>query len=92
MQKLDVFLKGHMLGLVSSMNETLQDVHGKKTTIAKRQIVRSLGALVRLIGSPISKVAPQVSVQDGIHLSKHDSIFFPDHGDIANYFTCQRIG
>lgn len=39
----------------------LQDVQGKKTVAMKRQIIRSLGALVSTIGPAVSNVAPQVS-------------------------------
>src|ERR1700683_200048 len=49
-----------MLGVISDMNDMLQDVHGKKTIAEKRQILRSLGALILHIGSSISDVAPQV--------------------------------
>jgi serine/threonine-protein kinase ATR len=49
-----------MLGVISNINEMLQDVQGKKTMSSKRQILRSLGALVTHIGPAISSVAPQV--------------------------------
>jgi serine/threonine-protein kinase ATR len=57
---LGVFLKGYMLGVITGINEMLQDVQGKKTISLKRQILRSLGGLVTHIGPPISNVAPQV--------------------------------
>ena len=54
------FLKPWMLGVISDMNDMLQDAQGKKTIAEKRQILRSLGALVVHIGTAISNVAPQV--------------------------------
>ncbi|PBK93781.1 hypothetical protein ARMGADRAFT_1100399 [Armillaria gallica] len=54
------FLKQYMLGLITHINEMLQEVHGKILMSAKQKILRSLGAVVSLIGSPISTVAPQI--------------------------------
>jgi serine/threonine-protein kinase ATR len=54
------FLKAHMLGLISHVNDTLQDVQGKKTVAMKRKILRGLGALILQIGPSIAYVAPQV--------------------------------
>jgi serine/threonine-protein kinase ATR len=55
------FLKTYMLGLISEVNEMLQDVQGKKTVAIKRKILRSLGALVEQADITINNVAPQVS-------------------------------
>ena len=55
------FLKTYVLGLISTINDMLQDVQGKKTVEMKRKIIRSLGALVHEIGESIVNVAPQVS-------------------------------
>lgn len=49
-----------MLGVISEINDMLQDVQGKKSVDMKRRIIRSLGALVELIGHPIHNVSPQV--------------------------------
>lgn len=49
-----------MLGLISDINDMLQDVQGKKSVTVKRKILRSLGALVSEIGPAINNVAPQV--------------------------------
>lgn len=49
-----------MLGVISLMNDMLQDVQGKKSIMVKKQILRGLGALVQQIGPTISNVAPQV--------------------------------
>ena len=61
-QDLGEFLKTHMLGILSNMNDMLQDIPGKATVEAKQQILRSLGALVSNIGPCITSVAPQVIV------------------------------
>lgn len=55
------FLASQMLGIISRMIEMLQDVHGKKTVVMKQKIIRSLGALIVLIGPAIHGVASQVS-------------------------------
>jgi len=49
-----------MLGLISHINDLLQDVQGKKPVAMKRKILRSLGGLIELIGEAINNVAPQV--------------------------------
>lgn len=49
-----------MLGVISHINDILQDVQGKKSTGTKRQILRSLEALVTQVGFSINSVAPQV--------------------------------
>ncbi|CAA7258548.1 unnamed protein product [Cyclocybe aegerita] len=54
------FLKNYMLGLISDINDILQDVQGKKPLALKQKILRSLGALVELIGPAINNVAPQI--------------------------------
>jgi serine/threonine-protein kinase ATR len=59
-QDLGGFLKPWMLGVISDMNDMLQDAQGKKTIAEKRQILRGLGALIVHIGTAISNVAPQV--------------------------------
>lgn len=60
---LEGFLKTYMLGLISHINDMLQDVQGKKSLASKRKIIRSLGALVSVIGSSVSNVAPQAIMQ-----------------------------
>lgn len=54
------FLQLHMLGVVSQLNDMLQEVQGKQTADGKRQIIRALGAFIREVGSAIQGVAPQV--------------------------------
>ncbi|KAF8897901.1 hypothetical protein BD779DRAFT_1608382 [Infundibulicybe gibba] len=57
---LGAFLKTYMLGLISEINDSLQDVRGKKTVTAKRKILRGLGALINQIGPPVNNVSPQI--------------------------------
>ncbi|KIK96405.1 hypothetical protein PAXRUDRAFT_310274 [Paxillus rubicundulus Ve08.2h10] len=57
---LAALLKTHMLGIVSNMSEMLQDIQGKKSIPAKRQILRGLGALITHVGDAINNIAPQV--------------------------------
>lgn len=58
--ELSGFLKVHMLGLMSYINEMLQDMQGKKSVASKRKIIKGLGELIVQIGSNISYGAPQV--------------------------------
>lgn len=57
---LGAFLKTYMLGLISHINDMLQDVQGKKPVEVKKKILRSLGVLMVQIGSAVASVAPQV--------------------------------
>ncbi|TFK55398.1 hypothetical protein OE88DRAFT_1622542 [Heliocybe sulcata] len=59
-EHLAAFLKRHILGIITHMNEMLQEVQGKKSLEAKRQILRSLGAVIIRIGPSVSDVAPQI--------------------------------
>ena len=80
---LGAFLKTYMLGLISDINDMLQDVQGKKSVTVKRKILRSLGALVSEIGPAVHNVAPQVH-SPGIHL--HSSILPDlDHGNVSDH-------
>lgn len=56
-------LKTNLLGIVSYMSEMLQDIRGKKTIPAKRQIIRAFGALIVHVHDALLSVAPQV-IQD----------------------------
>ncbi|KAH7931163.1 hypothetical protein BV22DRAFT_1052917 [Leucogyrophana mollusca] len=53
-------LKSYMLGVVSNLNDMLQDVQGKKSIPVKRQILRGLGVLFGQIGSSVHNIAPQI--------------------------------
>ncbi|KZS97819.1 hypothetical protein SISNIDRAFT_472705 [Sistotremastrum niveocremeum HHB9708] len=54
------FLRPYLLGIIQHMNDTLGDVHGKKPVDIKRQVIRSIGVLVEVLGQSISSVSPQV--------------------------------
>ncbi len=78
-----------MLGLITHINEMLQEVHGKIPMSAKQKILRSLGAVVSLIGSPISTVAPQVGrATFFIFLLCLEVI--TDNGDLPDHGECRR--
>jgi serine/threonine-protein kinase ATR len=57
---LGAFLKPHMLGVISHMNEMLHDIQGRKSVEHKRKIIRSLGALIKLVGDSMASFSPQV--------------------------------
>ncbi|KAI0353102.1 hypothetical protein OH77DRAFT_1497585 [Trametes cingulata] len=54
------FLKEHMLGIISSLNDMLQEVHGKQSIESKQKILRSYGEFAKQVGPAISNVAPQI--------------------------------
>jgi UME (NUC010) domain len=80
---LGTFLKTYMLGLISDINDMLQDVQGKKSVTVKRKILRSLGALVSEIGPAINNVAPQV-LASGTYLHVGISPEL-DHGNVSDH-------
>ncbi|KAI0638446.1 hypothetical protein C8Q77DRAFT_1046895 [Trametes polyzona] len=53
-------LKEHMLGIITSLNDMLQEVHGKQSIESKQKILRSFGEFAKQVGSAISNVAPQI--------------------------------
>lgn len=53
-------LKEHMLGIITSISQMLQELRGKQSVASKRRILRSFGILFTIIGPSISNVAPQV--------------------------------
>lgn len=58
---LGVFLKPHMLGVMTHLNEILHDMRGKKTAAFKQKLIRSLGVLIKLVGDSMASYSPQVS-------------------------------
>jgi serine/threonine-protein kinase ATR len=66
-----------MLGIISRTIEMLQDVHGKKSVLVKQKIIRSLGALIVLIGPAIHGVASQVGLSTIKFLSGPQSLTGP---------------
>lgn len=85
--EMSLFLKTYMLGIVSNLNEMLQDVHGKKSFPAKKQILRGLEALIVQIGPLVNEVSPQA--RPFIMFSRR-YITFADHGYPANYVSGPR--
>lgn len=67
-------LRMFMLGLVSQINDMLQDVHGKKSVDVKRKIIRGLGFLVEQIGETINNASPQVRIEV-LTLFSHSNFF-----------------
>jgi serine/threonine-protein kinase ATR len=57
---LGAFLKPVMLGILTHLNDTLHDMRGKKSVTEKRKLIRSLGALIKLVGDSMSSYSPQV--------------------------------
>lgn len=55
------FLKPYMLGIISHLNDTLQDARGRKSVEDKTKVIRSVGALVTKIGLTMSTYSQQVS-------------------------------
>jgi serine/threonine-protein kinase ATR len=55
------FLKPHMLGIISQLNERLHDLQGKKSVEEKRKIIRSINQLIGRVGNTMASFSPQVS-------------------------------
>ncbi|EIW76220.1 hypothetical protein CONPUDRAFT_158248 [Coniophora puteana RWD-64-598 SS2] len=53
-------LHSYMLGVLSHLNDMLQDFKGKKSVENKCQMIRGLGEFVKHIGPPVHGIAPQV--------------------------------
>ncbi|KAJ9091817.1 hypothetical protein QFC19_008930 [Naganishia cerealis] len=60
-----VFLKQHMLGIISELNDMLHDMHEKKTIKQKLEVISSYEALIRLAGSTMAVYSPQVTSLQG---------------------------
>ncbi|WVF72846.1 hypothetical protein IAT40_007664 [Kwoniella sp. CBS 6097] len=58
-EDLGAYLKPHMLGVISQLNDMLHDILGKKTVDSKRKIIRSLGRLIKLVGDSMASFSPQ---------------------------------
>lgn len=59
---LAAFLKDHMLGIITTLNDMVQEVREKKTPETKQRILRSLGEFARRVGRDICNVGPQVRI------------------------------
>ncbi|KAI1796128.1 hypothetical protein LXA43DRAFT_880633 [Ganoderma leucocontextum] len=58
-EDIQAFFKEHMLGVISTLNDMLQEVHGRQTIETKQKILRSFGEFAKLVGPSIANVAPQ---------------------------------
>ncbi|RPD66901.1 hypothetical protein L226DRAFT_452477 [Lentinus tigrinus ALCF2SS1-7] len=65
-------LKNHMHGIVSILNDTLQDIKGKQSVETKQSIIRGIGRFVELVGKDISPVGPQIMASFQTTLSSPD--------------------
>ena len=48
-----------MLGVISTLNDMLQEVHGRQTIEMKQKVLRSFGEFAKVVGPTIANVAPQ---------------------------------
>jgi serine/threonine-protein kinase ATR len=60
-QDVIIFLKQHMLGIISELNDMLHDMHEKKTIKQKLEVISSYEALICLAGSTMAVYSPQAS-------------------------------
>lgn len=65
------FLKPHMLGIISQLNERLHDLQGKKSVEEKQKIIRSISQLIARVGDSMSSFSPQVR---GYQTSHHEKL------------------
>ena len=49
-----------MLGIITTLNDLVQEVREKKTPETKQRILRSFGEFAKRVGKDISNVGPQV--------------------------------
>ncbi|EMD40504.1 hypothetical protein CERSUDRAFT_44292 [Gelatoporia subvermispora B] len=59
-QNIGAFLRSYMLGVITHINDMLQDVQGKRPIEAKKRIIKSLGPFMTEVGPGVSHVAPQI--------------------------------
>ncbi|KAJ9123064.1 hypothetical protein QFC22_001253 [Naganishia vaughanmartiniae] len=57
-----IFLKQHMLGIISELNDMLHDMHEKKTIKQKLDVISSYEALITLAGSTMAVYSPQGTI------------------------------
>ncbi|KAI0751060.1 hypothetical protein C8Q80DRAFT_1099585 [Daedaleopsis nitida] len=53
-------LKDQMLGIITTLNDMVQEVREKKTPESKQKILRSFGEFARRVGKDVSNVGPQI--------------------------------
>ncbi|KAF8314749.1 hypothetical protein DL93DRAFT_2155621 [Clavulina sp. PMI_390] len=54
------FLTPHMLGIMNYLDDELMEMNGRRSPGHKRQVIRSIGKLIQIVGAPISATAPQI--------------------------------
>lgn len=59
-EDLGSYLKPHMLGIISFLNDLLQETQGRKTTEEKCKVIRSFGKLIEHVGDSIMLYSPHV--------------------------------
>ncbi|ORX89906.1 hypothetical protein K493DRAFT_288711 [Basidiobolus meristosporus CBS 931.73] len=57
---LSAFLRHYFLGVLSHINESINDLHRNQSAESKLKTVRSLGSLISLIGHSIYPLTPQI--------------------------------
>ncbi|KAK9718192.1 hypothetical protein K7432_005656 [Basidiobolus ranarum] len=57
---LSTFLRHYFLGVLSHINESINDLHGNQSSENKLKTVRSLGSLINLIGHSVYPMTPQI--------------------------------
>uniref|UniRef100_V5E7L0 non-specific serine/threonine protein kinase n=2 Tax=Kalmanozyma brasiliensis (strain GHG001) TaxID=1365824 RepID=V5E7L0_KALBG len=62
------FLKGEILAILTWINQELSGEHGRRTATDLAFALHSIGALVEIIGPPISAVTPQIMATLNSHL------------------------
>lgn len=66
--KVASFLKSEILAILTWINQELSGEHGRRTATDLAFALRSIGALVDIIGPPISAVTPQIMATLNSHL------------------------
>ncbi|ODO06790.1 hypothetical protein I350_04149 [Cryptococcus amylolentus CBS 6273] len=59
-QDVGAFLKPHMAGIISQLNDMLHGALGKKTASEKCKMIRSLGELIKMAGDSMTSFSPQI--------------------------------
>lgn len=61
-QSVDELLASQLLGILALMNDFLNDLHGRRSSLQKQKALTGLGRLISKVGVAISDVTPQVSI------------------------------
>lgn len=61
-KSVDELLASQLLGILALMNDFLNDLHGRRSSLQKQKALTGLGRLISKVGVAISDVTPQVSV------------------------------